>query len=95
MNFNTFELYIILNALYLSFTISLQKPKEHLNSVALFTNINLYVIEHIDNSNPQMNCSSKPTTTPVKQIQSARQIEDYDNGTNDLLVLEPYCFIFS
>lgn len=37
---------------------------------------------------------SKPTINPVKQIQSARQIEDCDNGTNDLLVLDPYCFIF-
>lgn len=69
--------------------------KEHLKS-ALFTNIKRYVIEHIDNSNPPNEIvPSKPTTNPVKQIQSARQIEDCDNGTNDLLVPEPYCFIFS
>ncbi|EAL12992.1 hypothetical protein protein [Bacillus cereus G9241] len=61
-----------------------------------FTNINLYVIEHIDNMNPPNEIApSKPNTNPVKQIQSARQMEDCDNGTNDLLVFDPYCFIFS
>ncbi len=51
----------------------------------------LYVREHTDNINPpNVTVPSNPNTTPVEQTQSARQIEDCDNGTNDLLVLDPY-----
>lgn len=44
---------------------------------------------------PKEIAPSKPHPNPVKKIQSARKMEDCDNGTNDLLVFDPYCFIFS
>lgn len=50
----------------------------------------LYVSEHTDTINPpNVTVPSKPNTNPVKQTQSARQMEDCDNGTNALLVLDP------